>query len=162
MEKMGAQLDDESRPHGLRLTCHLDGEVLGLDEEEIPPPLSPLGLTWALSHSGQCTMPPRSACFAVSFASRSLLYTSALTRPFDETVSASIPASSAIAWRACALAATSVLLGRPRRFGSAPPGCSVICRAVMKQNSMICCESLETRSEFRAKREPLRAASYLA
>ena len=44
MEEVRAELDDEPWPHGLRLTCDLDGEVLGLDEEGIAPSSIALGL----------------------------------------------------------------------------------------------------------------------
>ncbi len=44
MQEVRAQLDDESWPHGLRFTSHLDGEVLGLDEEGIAATTIPFGL----------------------------------------------------------------------------------------------------------------------
>ncbi len=44
MQEVRAQLDDESRPHRLRLTSDLDGEVLGLDEEGIASSTIPFGL----------------------------------------------------------------------------------------------------------------------
>src|SRR5262249_47651681 len=44
MQKVRAEFDVETRPHGLRLTSHLDSEVLGLDEEGIAAAPITLGL----------------------------------------------------------------------------------------------------------------------
>src|SRR5262245_49429643 len=43
MQEMRPELDHESRPHGLRLTSHLDGEVLRLDEVGIAAATIPFG-----------------------------------------------------------------------------------------------------------------------
>src|SRR5690348_3322941 len=43
MEEVRAQFDDESGPHGLRLTGNFDREVFGLDQERVAATPIPLG-----------------------------------------------------------------------------------------------------------------------